>query len=131
MDDYRQKLCNELAFEIVLILDADGIDQTNFPDAFDEDRISRMFANKPFVEKDLNNINKLIQNYNLIAPSMDRQFMPLRRDLELKRAKQSVLADFPNSRFIIQAKKRLGDRKNYKEERKSHGLLNSLLNRFR
>lgn len=130
LNEYRKKLCDELAYEIVLIF---KFDETNFLSKFEENAIFDLLKNKNFVEKDLKKINRLIQNYNLIAPSIDPQFMPIRKDLELMRAKNNVLIDFPRSNFIVKTKKKLNDEKNRKTKQgnESNGILNTLLSRFR
>jgi hypothetical protein len=95
-----------------------------------EANVQNLMSSCLFIEKELIEINKLIQNYNLIAPSMDRQFMPLRSDRELKRARDELIKEFPNSPFIIEARRkfeRVGKHTNTEEPK---GFLKNFINRF-
>jgi len=133
LEDYRQKLCNELAFEIVCLLNETDSGDNSIPtDKFIDDKALNLLANKHFIDTDLKEINRTIQNYNLIAPSMDRQFMSLQRDRELQRAKSKVLNNFPNSKFILEAREKLGREMNKSRvgSGSSRGFLRDLLNRF-
>lgn len=109
----------------------DSNNEIEFIKKFDDAKIFNLLNNKTFIDKDLLKINKLIQNYNLIAPSMDRHFMPLQKTNELQRAKNSVLADFPSSKFLIKAKKKYEIKiEKLEKQSQSNGFLKNLLNRY-
>lgn len=51
-------------------------------------------------EEELKRINVLIRDYNLIAPTMDRQFMQLRMDRERETVEADVAKDFEQSELV-------------------------------
>ncbi|KAI6173835.1 DnaJ-like protein subfamily C member 28 [Aphelenchoides besseyi] len=98
--DLRTQLTNELVDRFTPEIESQTFDVKQI------DVVAECLQKEAF-ETRLKTINKLIQNYNLIAPSMKRQVMPMRLERELGRIRDEVAADPQILRDTLERRKQL------------------------